>query len=204
MLAWILTLSRLPLSAAFALVVAMACADGQPVGAGWMVAMLVLAVLAEATDLFDGWAARRFGTVSELGGLADPMCDSLGRLTVYFSLALAGWLWIGVPLVMTGRDIVVSYVRIVSARTGLKTSARASGKLKAIVQGAAVFVLLVLASEWVWPGATVEPPDRRAWITKILYARATVGLAVILFTLWSLYDYVRGGWPGIRRMAGSR
>ena len=151
---------------------------------------MVLAGLAEATDLLDGWAARRFGTVSELGGLADPLCDSLARLTVFFAMALAGWVWIGVPLVMAGRDIVVAYIRIVLGRTGRKTSARVSGKLKAVVQGMAVFVLITLASEWA--GAV----DAVMW-------RNITGYVVIMVTVWSLVDYCRAGWPAILELGRS-
>jgi len=172
-------------AAAFAVVVALAGG-----ATGWAAA-LVLLVLAEATDLLDGWAARRYGSVTELGGLVDPLCDSLSRLTVFFTAALAGWLWIGVPLVMAGRDIVVAYVRTVVGRVGGETSARLSGKVKAIVQGGSMLVVMLLAH----PSA-----GSVAWLHVAGWRRG-VGLAVIAVTAWSMADYVRAGWPAIRRMA---
>lgn len=179
MVAWVLTVSRLPLSAAFAVLAGLS-AGGRP-GSAATAGLLALALAAELTDLLDGPAARRSGTASELGGLVDPLCDSLGRLTMYFAAALAGWVWIGVPLVMAGRDIVVAYVRIVMGRTGGRTSARLSGKLKAIVQGVAIVAFVLLAR---WPDAQ----GRLQWLA------AGVVMAV---TLWSLADYLRGGWPAI-------
>ena len=172
-----LTLGRLVLAAAFA-----ACVGLGPevLSMEWAIGLAALALLEELTDLFDGMAARRFGTASVLGGLLDPLSDSLSRLTIYFAMALAGWVTIAAPLVMTGRDLVVAYTRTVQALTGGKTSARVSGKLKAVVQGGAIPVLVLLA--WHAGG---DP-------AKVEAVRGGVTAAVIAVTLWSLADYVRG------------
>ncbi|MFW6061790.1 MAG: hypothetical protein ACOC93_03175, partial [Planctomycetota bacterium] len=92
--------------------------------------------------------------------------------------------------VMAGRDIIVAYTRVIASLTGGRTSARLSGKLKAIVQGGAIPVVLVLA--WlpaVWPAAPV------GWL------RGAVAAIVTTVTLWSLVSYLRGVAGGIRQMA---
>ena len=184
MLAYVLTVGRVVLAAAFAACAAAAHwqSGGQALSAGYMAALLVLAAAAEATDLLDGPAARRGNTVSRLGGLLDPLCDSLGRLTMYFAAALAGWVWLAVPLAMVGRDLIVAYVRIIRAHADQPTSARGSGKVKAIIQGGAILVVVALAG---WSGPRIET------------ARAAVAVVVILVTVWSLIDYLRGGWPAV-------
>jgi CDP-diacylglycerol--glycerol-3-phosphate 3-phosphatidyltransferase len=147
----------------------------------WAALLIAIALVEEATDVFDGWLARKTGTASELGGILDPLCDSLARLAMYFGLGLLGFVSIAVPLVMTGRDVIVAYVRIFSALTGGKTSARASGKIKAIVRGAAAPLLVLIA----WAKPLLSPDGHRLWL---------VGIAgvVIAVTLWSLLDYVTG------------
>jgi CDP-diacylglycerol--glycerol-3-phosphate 3-phosphatidyltransferase len=183
MLAYVLTLARVVLAGAFA-----ACAAGAHrqcvpvVSGGWVGALLALAGAAEATDLLDGIAARRGGGPTRLGGLLDPLCDSLSRLTMYFAVALAGWVALAVPLVMLGRDLVVAYVRTVRAYAGGATAARSSGKVKAIVQGLAILAIVALAG------------SAAPWRPQ---ARATVAAVVVAVTLWSLVDYVRGGWSAI-------
>jgi len=186
MLAYILTFARLPLAGAFAAIVAV-LAGGSPVPVGWAIVLFVIAGCEELTDLLDGLVARRTGTASQLGGLLDPLADSLARLTMYFAMALAGWITIAVPLVMTARDIVVAYTRIVQALTGGKTSARASGKFKAVVQGAGVFVIVGLAASQAW---------LEGGLVQIL--RAVIAALIIAVTSWSLVDYVRGAGTGIR------
>ncbi len=188
MLPWILTLCRLPLAAAFAAIVAVV--DGGRGGAGGYVALLALVAMGDLSDMLDGWVARKFGQVSELGGLADPLADSLSRLTMFFAAGFAGWVWIGVPLVMAGRDIVVSYVRIVLARTGRKTSARTSGKVKAIVQAAGLFGIVIVATVEHGSGPTAA----------LASTRVALGGAVLVATVWSLVDYIGGAIPAVREM----
>lgn len=154
------------------------------------VVLIVLWFAGDMTDVLDGIAARHFGTVSQLGGIFDPMVDSLSRLTVYFSLALVGWVTIAVPLVMVGRDIIVAYTRIVQAITGGKTSARISGKAKAVVQGVCVPVLIGIVC--------FQESMSTEWIVGVRYGCAAI---LIIATCWSLVDYFLGALPGIREMA---
>jgi CDP-diacylglycerol--glycerol-3-phosphate 3-phosphatidyltransferase len=189
MWAHLITTSRLLLAGAFAAVVAILHTGGGGHGLGTGSAALLgaLALGEEWTDLADGWVARRTGTASKLGGIYDPLSDSLSRLTIYFSMALAGWVSLAVPLVMTGRDILVAYTRIANALTGGKTSARRSGKAKAVVQGAGIGVVLVLA----WQGGAFWAPG----------ARVAAACLIISVTLWSAWDYLRGSLPALRELS---
>ncbi len=192
MLAHWVTGSRLVIAAGFAVAVGF-WADGvTPVG---LAVLLSIALVEETTDMLDGWVARSTNTASLLGGLFDPLSDSLARLTIYFAMALAGWVTIAVPLVMTGRDIVVSYTRVIQALTGGKTSARMSGKFKAIIQGGGMFVLSLLT--WLGHAGHITAAAT-GWLRGL-----AAGL-LIAVTLWSLADYVRGAWPGIVQLHRSR
>jgi len=190
MLAYVLTLGRLLLAAGFA--AGVACWKGPAaLGTVGVTALLALAVAEELTDIFDGVTARRAGTASPLGGILDPLADSLARLTIYFAMALAGWVTLAVPLTMTARDILVAYARIANAAAGLSTSARLSGKVKAIFQGAGILAILLLAA-----AATKEAIG--ADLAKRL--RVAVAAVLIAVTAWSMVDYVRSASPAIRRM----
>ncbi|MCY2930900.1 MAG: CDP-alcohol phosphatidyltransferase family protein [Planctomycetota bacterium] len=189
MLAYVLTFGRIVLAGAFATCLAGFAGAGPLTGAAAGV-LLALAAAEELTDIFDGMAARHAGTVTPLGGILDPLVDSLARLTIYFSLALAGWVSLAVPFVMAGRDIVVAYARIACAAAGVSTSARTSGKIKAVVQGAGILALILLAS-----GAPREAASGPGG-----GGRTGVEVVLIAVTVWSLVDYVRAAWPAVRTM----
>ena len=180
-----LTFSRPCLAVAFCVGVGFASQQGR-LTTTIMIVLLLIGVAAELTDLFDGMVARWAGAASELGGLFDPLADSLSRLAIYFSLAMAGWVAMAVPLVMTARDISVAYSRIVLARTGGKTSARLAGKVKAGVQAVGFLALVVLA--WLADHGRAN---------FALWGRWVVGTIVIVVTVWSAVEYVRAAVRGI-------
>jgi cardiolipin synthase len=178
----IITLSRVFFSIAFAVLAAFGPLTGLR-----LIGMLVFLMLIDGSDALDGFAARHLGVSSVFGGIFDPMSDSLSRLTVYFSLAINGYLPIAVPLVMTARDLVVAYTRVVNALTGMKTSARLSGKIKAVVQAVGAPVILLLT----YGLCCGDRLDLFVWLTSGV---------VILVTVASAVDYIVGSRRGIRKL----
>ena len=107
--------------------------------------LIGLVGIAELTDLFDGMAARWKNQVTELGKLLDPMADSIFRLSVFLALT-QGVINLPLSLVLFFfyRDSVISLLRTVCALRGYALAARFSGKVKAVVQGVAAFIILCL------------------------------------------------------------
>jgi CDP-diacylglycerol--glycerol-3-phosphate 3-phosphatidyltransferase len=138
-----ITLARIPLAVLFMIVLT---ADRD--SSFSLVISLILLILIETTDAFDGKIARRFNLVSEYGATLDPYADSISRLIVYASLASQNLVLVLVPLAMAVRDITVAYSRIVLAQKNLSVSARISGKIKAIVQATGSFFALLGPYYW--------------------------------------------------------
>ena len=155
--------------------------DRRPVGL-WI--CLVLASLSEASDLLDGQTARWLKQVSDFGRLMDPYADSIFRLTVFFCFASAvdrePWFPLWMPVLFMLRDIGTSAVRTFAVQQKIVVAAKASGKIKAIVQGVVMIALLVLA---IWKG--VDAPRFRAsafWMMAIVLA---VGYWGLIEHLWA-------------------
>lgn len=55
---------------------------------GNLTAAALILVASGLTDLLDGWLARRFGWVSQLGKILDPAADKLTQVTVCVVLAI--------------------------------------------------------------------------------------------------------------------
>ena len=161
-----ITLARIPLALLFAAVL---WAD--PKSTATVALGTVLLALIEASDILDGWLARRLGAVTQWGAMLDPYADSVARITLYWALAVADLTYWVVPLAMAVRDITVAYCRIIWTRAGRSMSAQWSGKLKAIVQGTAAFFLLYVPRLF-----TPAVRDMVSWL-------------VLLVTLLSMVDY---------------
>jgi CDP-diacylglycerol--glycerol-3-phosphate 3-phosphatidyltransferase len=146
--------------------------------------LLGLLVIAELTDFFDGWLARRLDVVSETGAMLDPFSDSISRLIVYWAFAIAGLILPIVPLGMAIRDITVAYCRIMLAQKGRSVAAQWSGKVKAWVQGIGAFAALLGPVYW-------ETTGKGAMIA--------LSWIVFLLTMASIGPYARSAMEGEAR-----
>ena len=68
---------------------------------------------AAITDYFDGYLARRYGLVSNLGKVMDPVADSTFFMTVYFALSASPrfQLTIWVPILILYREVAIQVLR---------------------------------------------------------------------------------------------
>ncbi len=113
--------------------------------------------LAAATDGLDGYFARSRDAVTTFGKLMDPLADKLlvtGALVSLVSLhRLEAW----VAMVIIAREIAVTGLRAIAAERGIVIAASWLGKLKTVLQIAAVIALIA-----------VDPSP--AWVDALVYA----------------------------------
>jgi len=165
------TLSRIPLSISFSIIIT----NGNDSNVKILFCLLLL-ILLELTDLFDGIVARKYGLVSELGATLDPYSDSISRLIVFWSLAYQNFVLFLLPLVMALRDVTVAYCRILLTQNKKTVSARKSGKIKAQFQAFGSFLAVLGPFYWNFTGYwTVQA---LSWI-------------IIIVTAFSAIEYMR-------------
>jgi CDP-diacylglycerol--glycerol-3-phosphate 3-phosphatidyltransferase len=66
---------------------------------------LVLTALVGSTDWVDGWLARRYGQVSRVGQLLDPLADRLLIASVAIALVIQGVLPWAAAVLLVARDL---------------------------------------------------------------------------------------------------
>lgn len=98
---------------------------------GWLIFFII-----EASDLLDGYLARRLKKSSEFGKVLDPFADSVSRLTYFLCFVGGGIMPIWILLVLIYRDLGVAFVRLLSNRRGIVMGARLTGKIKAVIYAA--------------------------------------------------------------------
>ena len=138
---------------------------------------LTIFLAAAATDLLDGYLARRLKQVTTVGTLLDPIADKLLISAALISLVqirlLPGWM----VILIISREFAVSGLRSIAAAEGYTIKAGELGKSKMVLQVAGV-TLVMLSVRW---------PRLR------LYAMIAMW-AVVLFGLASAVDYFRKFW----------
>lgn len=119
---------------------------------GDLIAAAVFA-LAAVTDGLDGYIARRQQSITTFGKLMDPLADKLLVVAALISLVsldrLAAW----AAMVIIAREIAVTGLRGLAAERGVVIAASWLGKLKTLLQVAAIFALIVFEPAPAWADA---------------------------------------------------
>ncbi|PWU03973.1 MAG: CDP-diacylglycerol--glycerol-3-phosphate 3-phosphatidyltransferase [Terriglobia bacterium] len=113
---------------------------GRVVTNEWLALAIFLS--AAATDLLDGYLARRWSQVTTIGTLLDPIADKLLVSAALISLVqvrvLPGWM----AILIVGREFAVSGLRSIAAAEGYTIKASDMGKTKMMSQVIAISCLL--------------------------------------------------------------
>ena len=125
----LLTLSRIFLAAIIFLL--LTSSDGY-------IMALVLFFIASITDYFDGYLARKYNSVSQLGEILDPIADKILILFLLFGLAinLSSYLIGFIGALIITREIWVSALRDMNARNNKSDVTKVTflAKIKTTIQ----------------------------------------------------------------------
>ncbi len=108
---------------------------------------IILFLVSGATDIIDGYIARHFNMVSELGKALDPVADKLTQIAMLFCL-IAKFEILRIPcLILIVKEILSGTLNLAVAKhTGTVPGADWHGKLST------VFIYATLFTHLVWPG----------------------------------------------------
>ena len=151
---------------------------------GWYWLSLVLFVAASATDWLDGYWARKFNQITQLGRILDPFADKVIICGTFILLGgIEGSLvpaWVAV--VVTARELLVTALRGLIEGRSMDFSAKWAGKWKMVLQcGVVVLSLWRLARHARW-----QPTSMVFDNVLLLLVVAAVGL-----TVYSGWGYVK-------------
>ena len=145
--------------------------------------LLIAAIIflaASATDLLDGYIARKRGQVTTLGVLLDPVADKLLISLVFISLVQLDLAPAWMVCIIIGREIAVDGLRLIASDHGFTIAASELGKIKMVAQVVAI-TLIMLGKQY--------PSFQKAG-QGALYL-------VVLFALLSAVQYFRTFWTKI-------
>lgn len=206
-----LTFARVPLILAWALVAIVTQARSAALTDCESVAWAFVAggamFLASITDLYDGKLARKWGVVSTLGKMADPLMDK-----VFFIIAFPTLLWQILSLGGEGsrlhalvmlcftvlymlRDTWVTFLRSVGSMYGADVAAMWIGKVRT--------ALSFPSAGWIYAYLALSPhlPEGApAWLKPTWYWSAIgIELFLISLTLWTLGVYTVSYLPHLKK-----
>ena len=164
----------------------------------WACAMMLASGL---SDLYDGMLARKWGVVSTLGKMADPLMDK-----VFYAVAFPALTWLiahqgengahaltmlAFTVLYMLRDLWVTFMRSIGTMFDADVAAMRLGKVRtALSFPCAGWVYMYLAFHRIAPASWDRP-----WLVSCFVFEALM----MLLTVVSIYTYTRSYSPYLRR-----
>lgn len=112
-------------------------------GVGYHIGAVSVLVVSGLTDLLDGMIARKFGMVTDLGKIIDPIADYLTQSATVTCLAVRYKLLIPVAALLVIKEIVMAVLGAVSLKKGRTLNgSRWYGKVSTAVFYGVMLILL--------------------------------------------------------------
>lgn len=107
---------------------------------------LLLFIILSFTDFVDGYIARKYNQVSDLGKFLDPLADKVLVSSAMIMLLTVHLFPAWAIIAMLIREFVVAGIRMIAASEGIVIAADLSGKIKTILQMFALITALIVLS----------------------------------------------------------
>lgn len=140
-------------------------------------------IIASITDWLDGYIARKYNLITNMGKFLDPLADKLlvsAAFIMLIELQIApAW----IIIVIISREFAITGFRLVASGEGVVLAASSMGKLKTVSQILAVILLMLNNFPFSYTNIPVD--------MIMLYI-------ALIFTVWSGLDYFIKNWNVMR------
>lgn len=136
----------------------------------------VVFFISGATDVIDGYIARTFNMVTDLGKALDPIADKLTQIAMLFCLVSRFHLMIYPLIILTVKEILTGVFALLAIRT--------SGEVKGAVwhgKLATVTLFVMLISHLIFPNIDPE-------VSNLLIG-ISIGAMFYSFIMYSVFDF---------------
>jgi CDP-diacylglycerol---glycerol-3-phosphate 3-phosphatidyltransferase len=148
---------------------------------------VLILLVAAATDVMDGYIARKRREITTLGILLDPIADKLLISAAFISLVEMGLVQAWMVVIIIGREFIVVGLRDIASSEGLLIPASALGKTKMILQVLAGCTVILTANH----------PALKLLGTALLWL-------VVIFAVASAVHYFQMFWSQINMRVQQR
>jgi CDP-diacylglycerol--glycerol-3-phosphate 3-phosphatidyltransferase len=108
----------------------------------------VIFVVGAATDGLDGYLARRYDSTTRTGAWLDPLADKIFVASPVLTLAALGEFPVWGAVILVGRELAISILRVVLGLQGRSMPASRAAKLKTTLQLFAITLYILPLGDW--------------------------------------------------------
>ncbi len=148
-------------------------------------AALILFAVASFTDWLDGYIARKYNLITDLGKLLDPLADKIMVSAAFIALVAVDLIPMWMVVVIIAREFLITGLRMVAAAKNFVLAAERAGKHKTVTQ-----ILAILAS-FSYLSLGEFGQSETDFAAALAYSLLPLYWLALLITVWSgaLYFY---------------
>jgi len=113
-------------------------------------AATIVFIIAALTDLFDGYLARRMGTMTSFGKFMDPLADKILVSTAFISFANLGYAKAWMVTTIIVREFFIIGLRSVAAYKGMVITSSTAAQWKTASQMIVISCILIYINLKTW------------------------------------------------------
>lgn len=114
--------------------------------AGSVYILIPMLIVMELSDALDGYIARKYNMVTDLGKILDPFSDVISRVTFFICFTFTGIMPLWTLLIIIYRELGITFVRMMMMGRGTAMAASIWGKAKAVTYTASSVLGLLLVA----------------------------------------------------------
>ena len=108
----------------------------------------IIFLIASLTDFLDGYLARKYNLVTDIGKVMDAIADKILVNGVLILFATEGYISPIIPVVIVSRDIVVDSIKMVAGQKSGAVGASMAGKIKTACMMCGITLLFFYNLRW--------------------------------------------------------
>ncbi len=157
-------------------------------------------VIASFTDFLDGFIARKYNMVTDLGKFLDPVADKVLVMSALVLLCvrltsfnpILGLVIVISTIIILAREFIITGFRTIAAGKNLILAADKMGKMKTVMQMISIIALLL--TEFAFSFYPAPKPDEYATFPMFGLIVLMIGLVTLVFavllTILSAINYI--------------
>ncbi len=104
----------------------------------------IVYTIASLTDWYDGYYARKFGTVSKWGKFLDPLADKILVSAAFIAFHILGYIRLWIVLIIVVRDFMITGLRSYALFKNQPVVTIYFAKVKTFFQMSAVYIIFLI------------------------------------------------------------
>lgn len=156
-------------------------------------------IMAALSDWYDGWLARKFNYISSWGKFWDPLADKILTASAFIAFAILQLIPYWMVILIIGRDIIVTLLRVFADKKGFTFSTSIYAKLKTMLQMVFLYYLLIFFVAGRIPAVyqTYSRVISDLLDDKLIYF---ITLFITFITIHSGFLYIKKNWHIIKKI----